>query len=73
MADDPDDASLPTVGPWAREKLDRLGMYLSAYTTVLKAQSRWCRGYVYVDAFAGAGRSVPPSADPGGPEAGDGR
>lgn len=58
MSDDGDDSTLPTVGPWAREKLDRLGRYLSAYTTVLQAQSRWCRGYVYVDAFAGAGRAV---------------
>lgn len=58
MSDRPDDASLPQVGPWAREKLDRLGKYLSAYTTILKDQGRWCRGYIYVDAFAGAGRAV---------------
>ncbi len=47
---------LPEVGPWAREKLDRLGKYLAAYTKILSRQ----RGlkYVYVDAFAAAGRAV---------------
>lgn len=43
------------VGPWAQDKLGRLGKYLGAYTTILRKQS-WCRGYVYVDAFAGSGR-----------------
>jgi three-Cys-motif partner protein len=44
------------VGPWAREKLDALGQYLDFYTKVLKNQ-HWCRGTIYVDAFAGTGRS----------------
>lgn len=52
MADTP--PPLPEVGPWAREKLGRLGKYLSAYTTIMRRQA-WCRGYYYVDAFAGAG------------------
>lgn len=43
-----------TVGPWAKEKLECLAKYLSAYTTILMRQ-KWCEGYVYVDAFAGAG------------------
>lgn len=43
-----------TVGPWAHEKLECLGKYLSAYTTILRKQP-WCDGYFYVDAFAGAG------------------
>jgi three-Cys-motif partner protein len=42
------------VGPWARDKLDRLGKYLAAYTTIMKEQ-KWCKGFVYIDAFAGPG------------------
>ncbi|NKB49381.1 MAG: three-Cys-motif partner protein TcmP [Alphaproteobacteria bacterium] len=45
-----------TVGPWAHEKLDCLGKYLAAYTTVLRKRS-WCEGYFYIDAFAGAGKA----------------
>ena len=43
------------VGPWARDKLERLRKYLNAYTTIMRKQ-QWCQGYVYVDAFAGPGR-----------------
>lgn len=43
------------VGPWAKDKLDRLGKYLHAYTTIMKEQSRWCEGYHDIDAFAGPG------------------
>lgn len=43
------------VGPWAKDKLDRLGKYLNAYTTIMRKQS-WCSGFVYIDAFAGPGR-----------------
>jgi three-Cys-motif partner protein len=46
-----------TVGPWAKEKLECLGKYLHAYTTILRKQN-WCRGYIYVDAFAGAGTAL---------------
>jgi len=42
------------VGPWAKDKLDRLGKYLHAYTTIMKGQ-RWCEGFHYIDAFAGPG------------------
>jgi three-Cys-motif partner protein len=42
------------VGPWAKDKLDRLAKYLHAYTTIMKEQS-WCEGYHYIDAFAGPG------------------
>lgn len=42
------------VGPWAKDKLDRLSKYLHAYTTIMKEQ-HWCRGYHYIDAFAGPG------------------
>lgn len=45
------------VGPWAREKLDALGKYLAAYTTILRKQ-RYFEGFVYVDAFAGPGSHV---------------
>lgn len=44
-----------TVGPWAKEKLEALGQYLSFYTTVLKKQGHWLRGTIFVDAFAGSG------------------
>jgi three-Cys-motif partner protein len=43
-----------TVGPWARQKLDGLEAYLNGYTTALKKQSFKT---VYIDAFAGAGKS----------------
>jgi len=45
-----------TVGPWAEEKLQKLEKYLNAYTTVLSKQA-WCDAYIYIDAFAGAGRA----------------
>ena len=51
------------VGPWAKDKLDRLNKYLSAYTTVMKEQSDWCQGYYYIDAFAGPGRHELRAAD----------
>ena len=44
------------VGPWARDKLECLEKYLNAYTRILRRRD-WCEGYLYVDAFAGAGRS----------------
>jgi len=40
------------VGPWAADKLDRLGKYLSAYTTIMKDQD-WCERFYYIDAMAG--------------------
>jgi three-Cys-motif partner protein len=46
-----------TVGPWAKEKLAALAQYLDFYTTVLKKQSHWLRGTIFVDAFAGPGLS----------------
>lgn len=54
-----------SVGPWAVEKLECLRKYLNAYTTILRRQSHWCRGYVYLDAFAGAGRAKLRTADSG--------
>jgi len=46
-----------TVGPWAKDKLDRLREYLSAYTTIMSTQP-WCQGFHYIDAFAGPGSHV---------------
>lgn len=45
-----------TVGPWAKEKLECLCKYLQAYTRILSNQD-WCEGYIYLDAFAGAGKA----------------
>jgi three-Cys-motif partner protein len=52
MSEGPD---LPEVGPWAKDKLDRLRKYLIPYTNIMKSQ-KWAR-YIYVDAFAGTGRA----------------
>src|SRR5688572_2001909 len=47
--------AVSVVGPWAKDKLDRLAKYLHAYTSIMKEQ-RWCQGYHYIDAFAGPGK-----------------
>jgi three-Cys-motif partner protein len=44
-----------TVGPWAKDKLDRLGKYLAAYTKIMRKRE-WCEGFHYFDAFAGPGQ-----------------
>jgi three-Cys-motif partner protein len=46
-----------TVGPWAKEKLEALGEYLEFYTKVLKNQGHWLKATIFVDAFAGPGKS----------------
>ncbi len=45
----------PEVGPWAKEKLERLRQYLDAYTKILLGlkNKKYINGYVYIDAFAG--------------------
>ena len=48
---------LPKVGPWAADKLQRLGKYLAAYAAIM-AKQRWAAGFIFVDAFAGARRAV---------------
>lgn len=41
MANPPEsNPPLPEVGPWAKDKIDRLGKYLAAYTTILAAENR---------------------------------
>src|SRR5688572_23913112 len=54
------------VGRWAREKLERLGKYLSAYTTIMKGEGAWCQGFHYIDAFAGPGFHLLRDEDTGG-------
>jgi three-Cys-motif partner protein len=45
------------IGLWTEIKLQIIREYAAAYTTILKEQS-WCRGYAYIDAFAGGGEFV---------------
>ncbi len=47
----------PEVGPWAKEKLERLRQYLDVYTRILLGlkASGYIKGYVYIDTFAGSG------------------
>jgi three-Cys-motif partner protein len=44
----------PSVGPWAREKLESLRAYLDFYAKVLKNQS-WVEETWFIDGFAGGG------------------
>jgi three-Cys-motif partner protein len=43
------------IGKWSLEKLELLRKYLAGYLRVLTNQT-WCRGYEYIDAFAGTGK-----------------
>jgi len=43
------------IGKWSLEKLELLHKYLAGYLKVLAKQA-WCRGYEYIDAFAGTGK-----------------
>lgn len=45
---------LDEIGFWSEIKLEIIKKYASAFTTIMKKQD-WCKGYVYIDAFAGAG------------------
>jgi three-Cys-motif partner protein len=45
---------LDKIGIWSEIKLDIIKEYANAYTKIMKSQA-WCKGYVYIDAFAGAG------------------
>lgn len=55
----------PEVGPWAADKLARLREYLQAYTTIL---TKYRYGFVYIDAFAGAGSAYVRSTRAAGDE-----
>jgi len=45
------------IGLWTEIKLQIIREYAGAYTTILKEQP-WCKGYAYIDAFAGVGQFV---------------
>lgn len=45
------------IGPWSEVKLDIVKQYAAAYTTILSKQN-FIKKYIYVDAFAGAGKHV---------------
>lgn len=45
------------IGYWSEIKLEIIKKYASAYTSIMSKQS-WCKGYVYIDAFAGAGKHI---------------
>lgn len=43
------------IGKWSEDKLNLLKKYLEAYTKIMKNRG-WCKGYYYIDAFAGTGK-----------------
>ena len=45
------------IGLWTEIKLQIIREYAAAYTKILK-EREWCRGYGYIDAFAGPGEFV---------------
>jgi three-Cys-motif partner protein len=45
------------IGEWSEIKLEIIKEYAGAYTKILRKQT-WCKGYAYIDAFAGAGWHV---------------
>jgi len=45
------------IGYWSEVKLDIVKKYAGAYSTIMSAQSA-IRKYIYIDAFAGAGRHI---------------
>jgi three-Cys-motif partner protein len=57
------------VGPWAKHKLGHLRAYLAEYSKIMASQVRkgWCKGYHYVDAFAGPGAHSVRSRQPQDP------
>jgi three-Cys-motif partner protein len=42
------------IGVWSEIKLDIIKEYANSFTRIMKRQD-WCKGYAYIDAFAGAG------------------
>ena len=50
---------LDKVGFWSEIKLEIIKEYASAYTSIMAKQSQsWCKGYLYIDAFAGASKHI---------------
>lgn len=50
-----DKNKIDKIGKWSEDKLSLLKKYLEAYTKIMKGK-KWCRGYYYIDAFAGTGK-----------------
>jgi len=48
---------LDQIGSWSEIKLEIIKKYAGAYTSIMSRQD-WCKGYVYIDAFAGAGKHI---------------
>ena len=48
---------LDEIGEWSEIKLEIIKEYAGVYTRIL-SKKKWCRGYAYIDAFAGAGRHL---------------
>ena len=48
---------LDQIGEWSEIKLKIIKEYAGVYTRIL-SKKKWCRGYAYIDAFAGAGRHL---------------
>src|SRR5271165_1693581 len=42
---------------WSEVKLDIIKDYARAYSTIM-AKQQWCKGHIYIDAFAGAGMHI---------------
>lgn len=45
---------LDEIGVWSEIKLDIIREYANAFTRIMRKQD-WCKGYAYIDAFAGSG------------------
>jgi three-Cys-motif partner protein len=45
------------IGEWSEIKLEIIKEYAGAYTKILSKKD-WCKGYAYIDAFAGPGRCI---------------
>jgi three-Cys-motif partner protein len=45
---------LDKIGIWSEIKLDIIREYANAFTRIMRKQD-WCKGYAYIDAFAGSG------------------
>ena len=50
-------SELESIGVWTEIKLQIIREYAAAYTTILK-EKEWCRGYAFIDAFAGPGEFI---------------
>jgi three-Cys-motif partner protein len=46
------------IGYWSEVKLDIIKKYASAYTTIMASQRKTRFEYIYIDAFAGAGKHI---------------